>query len=286
MSQNNRNPLAQTMALGRFLKVPQEIRDMIWKRTLPTHDEVEPEICFLDESNSEYVMSEGNGGEARLKLTVYTAFPVLMHVCHKTRAFVQHSMISGIQFRPGPNGDNLQVPFRQFRPEIDTLYCISPLSLIFSSRTENHHIMKNVRSLAVPQEVYDLHRNLLVLSILEVFLNLENFRVVWVEYPFRMSDGTSRPRWCNLRPVNREGEMHSSEIDQNLTDWRDEVGEALSHVAMTSVQTDSIVCKAWNTATNTFEGLEFTQHTLVQYEGGKWGPVIVPDPEEQRVFLY
>lgn len=275
------------MAFARFLLLPKEIRDMVCKRTLPTHDEVEPEICFLDRGNSEYVRSEGNGREARLKLTVYTAFPVLMHVCLESRALVQNSVISGIQFRPGPIGYNLQVPFRQFRPEIDTLYCISRPSLIFSRLTENHHIMKNVRSLAVPLDVYYLHRNTLVCDILEVFLNLENFGVVWLQPRLRMSDGESPQRWCNLGPFNLGEEMQSSEIDQHLTEWRDEAGESFSYLATTFVQTDSIVCKAWNTATNTFEGLQFTQHSLVQYEGGgKWGLVIVPDPEEQRVFLY
>ncbi|KAK1674711.1 hypothetical protein BDP55DRAFT_666013 [Colletotrichum godetiae] len=66
----------------KFPHLPVELRQAIWRFSLPDKDE--PEVCVVT-----YLSRD----------TVYTAFSVLMHVCQDSRHFVQNSKASGIEFR-------------------------------------------------------------------------------------------------------------------------------------------------------------------------------------------
>ncbi|KAK1978502.1 hypothetical protein LZ30DRAFT_598993, partial [Colletotrichum cereale] len=65
-----------------FGELPPEIRALIWLLALP---EDEPEVCIVQPACN-----------TPQSLIVYTAFPVLMHVCHESRQFVQNPRLSGI----------------------------------------------------------------------------------------------------------------------------------------------------------------------------------------------
>jgi hypothetical protein len=103
-----------------FDRLPSELRLHVWGFTL--HDI--PEVCIVWPLNPDPVGSasenDGFGPVIESPLLVDTHFPVAMHVCRESRAFVQ-SPASGVRFRASEAAE-IPVPFRAFQPKMDTLY--------------------------------------------------------------------------------------------------------------------------------------------------------------------
>lgn len=100
------------MAGNGFNRLPSRVKALIYKHALP-HDE--PEVCIV----WPLVMEEEHRGPT-LPLLVDIGFPALMHVSREARAFVL-SEASCVRFRESALA-GCRVPFRAFRPELDTLF--------------------------------------------------------------------------------------------------------------------------------------------------------------------
>ena len=99
-------------AFTRFSSLPLELRQLVWHFAVPDD---EPEVLILREVNTT-LQGQDPTPEST---TVDTAFPALMHACHESRDFVlKHS---GLRFRFSPKA-RCEVPFRPFRPELDTVF--------------------------------------------------------------------------------------------------------------------------------------------------------------------
>ncbi|KAI0127569.1 hypothetical protein BJ170DRAFT_378831 [Xylariales sp. AK1849] len=90
-----------------FSKLPLELKAMIWRPVMP--DNVS-EVAMLTGS-----LPVDDGPAAHV--VIYTAYPVLMHVCREWRAYA----ISQTVFRYSQLA-GMDVPSRPFRPDIDVLY--------------------------------------------------------------------------------------------------------------------------------------------------------------------
>ncbi|CEJ87052.1 hypothetical protein VHEMI04287 [[Torrubiella] hemipterigena] len=109
------------MAFHQFSRFPREIREAIWQHTVY----YESEVCLCWPSNTCRGYPEGAGANSlnhspQLPLTVDTAYPVAMHVCHESRVTVQRPS-SGIRFRAS-QAAGCPTPFRRYLPELDILY--------------------------------------------------------------------------------------------------------------------------------------------------------------------
>lgn len=102
------------MTSPNITNIPLEIKLQIWKYALPDHV---PEVCILWPL---MLMWEEEERGPWLPLLVDTAFPVLMHVCREMRHFVL-SQESQVDFRESSSA-GCAVPYRRYRPELDTLY--------------------------------------------------------------------------------------------------------------------------------------------------------------------
>ncbi|KAK1596449.1 uncharacterized protein LY79DRAFT_65100 [Colletotrichum navitas] len=151
-----------------FGDFPPEIRVLIWQFAIP---ENEPEVCIVQPAC-----------DTPQSLLVYTAFPVLMHVCHESRQLVQNSRLSGINFISSKSANSTAgclVPSRRFRPELDTLFCPigGPAALEdISSQDELESILQETRYLAVSGKKEYI--NLLAWILLFHFPKLETLSVV------------------------------------------------------------------------------------------------------------
>ncbi|KAJ6788839.1 hypothetical protein PWT90_05942 [Aphanocladium album] len=101
-----------------FSKLPLEIRQMIWLLSMPDD---EPEVCLL----WPVVLHERYEGHFAVRATqpllVDVGWPVAMHVCRESRATMHDQPLSGLLLRTSPAA-GCPVPYRAFRPELDTLY--------------------------------------------------------------------------------------------------------------------------------------------------------------------
>lgn len=256
---------------------------MIWKLALPTHDEVESEVCVLGDRGATHIMGEAPGQEGKAKLTVYMAFPVLIHVCHESRAFVQNSKISDIHFRHHPTEDNCEVPFRLFRPDIDTLYWDISKRLSKSIPHEEYSIVKKVRFLAVSQKMFHQHMALLTKSILTELSNLEELGVVdqlgprILLYPSFPVQAPRRAKLRNIEDIIDSGllllcalEMWLNVSGTDIDSRREKASWYLNLIGDYWHRLAPVTCKAWNSTTNKFDGLELMIHAFIYYKRGKW----------------
>ncbi|GKT61979.1 hypothetical protein ColTof4_02393 [Colletotrichum tofieldiae] len=151
-----------------FGDLPPEIRALIWNFSLP---EDEPEVCIPQPTC-----------DTPQSLVVYTAFPVLMHVCYESRQFVQNSRLSGINFISSGSSAiaaGCPAPFRSFRPELDILFCQNkgPAALDdVSGEDELEPILQETRHLAISGEKEYI--NLVAWVLLFYFPKLETLSVV------------------------------------------------------------------------------------------------------------
>lgn len=103
----------EKMAAIGFSSLPERAKTLIYKLALP---EDEPEVCIVWP-----LVIEAEHRGPTLPLVVDVAFPALMHVSREARRFVLSEAASGVRFRESALA-GVRVPFRRFRPELDTLY--------------------------------------------------------------------------------------------------------------------------------------------------------------------
>lgn len=173
-------------SFGKFSDLPLELRQTIWKLRLPEEDE--SEVCVVTDQSRD---------------TVYTAFPLLMHVCQESRHFVQNSKVSGVEFCFSQEAE-CYVPVRKFRPELDMVYCHDAATLDLLRHGDNMPIGQ-IHYLTVP-----FCRRLLS-SIASAILRDPNFRLlrsvsILVSRPEGEEEGIAygipRPRRrCKLQEV-------------------------------------------------------------------------------------
>jgi hypothetical protein len=126
-----------------FGALPLELRQMIWHLALPDD---EPEVFVIQAAHIDQKVQSAPPEPK----TVDTAFPVLMHTCHESRAYVQNH--SGIRFHFSAEAD-CEVPYRPFRPELDTVFWDEDrvYHLWGSFYTADHdRWLSQVRHLAIP----------------------------------------------------------------------------------------------------------------------------------------
>jgi hypothetical protein len=159
---------------------------MIWKHAIPDD---EPEI-FMHQA-TEYWWSRN---KARAPMYVDTGFPVVMHVCHESRDFVQK--FGGLHFRSSPDAP-CPIPCRPFRPELDTVFwnekaCSFEYGFL---QAPYYHWMKQLRHLALPTTAAFPIQN--VQNVTEaVIRNCPNLRKLsLVAYP-----GSTRDAFCWRTP--------------------------------------------------------------------------------------
>ncbi|KAH6850082.1 hypothetical protein B0I37DRAFT_370664 [Chaetomium sp. MPI-CAGE-AT-0009] len=122
-----------------FGALPLELRQLIWHLALPDD---EPEVFVLEPAHIDRLGQD----VPRKPWTVDTAFPTLMHTCHESREYVRNH--SGICFRSPAEAD-CEVPYRPFRPELDTLFWDE--TRYYNPFSPDHGIwLSQVRHLAIP----------------------------------------------------------------------------------------------------------------------------------------
>lgn len=97
-----------------FNNLPSELRHIIWRLSLPDD---EPEVFILRRTDPQ--CHQKDDPPRPPPMTVDTAFPALMHVCHESRSVVLQNNSIRFRFSAAAGCD---VPCRQFRPELDTLF--------------------------------------------------------------------------------------------------------------------------------------------------------------------
>ncbi|KAK4155917.1 hypothetical protein C8A00DRAFT_13089 [Chaetomidium leptoderma] len=136
-----------------FNKLPCELRQMIWHFALPDDNH---EVLTL-QNPRETVDWDDDYGATEVAppepMTVEMACPALMHACHESRDFVLNH--SGTRFRTPSfsfSDDRFEVPFRPFRPELDTAFWSECLQW---GPGEDHHCLwlSQLRHLAIPSSV-------------------------------------------------------------------------------------------------------------------------------------
>ncbi|KAI5927931.1 hypothetical protein F4810DRAFT_705828 [Camillea tinctor] len=122
----------------RFTSLPPEIRYMIYDLALPPDV---PELYILQAdkipptnittTTTTTTNNPGTPQDAPQRPTVYTAYPVLMHVSREARQFAQSRTCLRPHYYPSPSPSPtasssscplLLVPYRLFRPDLDVLY--------------------------------------------------------------------------------------------------------------------------------------------------------------------
>ncbi|KAF4778773.1 hypothetical protein HER10_EVM0010314 [Colletotrichum scovillei] len=259
-----------------FGELPPEIRAEIWKLSLP---EVEPEVCIVPSTC-----------DTPQSLLVYTAFPVLMHVCHESRQFVQNSRLSGINLmRPRSAIDTIDfpVPFRPYQPELDTLFCQNqgPASLEdIASEDDFEHVIQETRHLAIPGEKEFLDLVAWVLTF--YFPKLETLSVV-VGDPsngscFGSYFDTPKTR-CKLRQINAGGThiykvdvkdldgtqtWDPSHLSRCMAEYTQELEKIIEECFNDMDRTLRRAHRWWNRESKTFRRVQYLTQTFVEYEAG------------------
>lgn len=162
------------MSFHCFAQLPAELRHLIWKISLALYQD-ESEVCLCWPSN----LSIGYGEDVflspdclpKLPFTVDLPFPSAMHVCRESRAAV---LARGSPFRfRDSSAAGCPVPFRLFRPDLDTLFIGSDAlralcCVTLSDLSANHpalalrRILRETENLAVsgPDDIrYDYVRS-------------------------------------------------------------------------------------------------------------------------------
>lgn len=229
-------------------------------------------------------------------LVVDTAFPVIMHVCRESRAFVLDgaSSHSPIKFRLSVQA-GCKVPYRHFRPSIDTLFWARTCKdSIFTQTLRNERLkeaLSSVVHLALEADstcsglrlLYMIDRSLPRLESLSVVFTCSSNNVIDV------STFQAPGRRCKLKQFPSQSakglwKVHSprgfhtdSEGYVPLENFLDEVRTHLLSQSGTSVDDGAWFGGSpysgtmWNRDTQSFQPLEYRTEIFVEYSPeGEW----------------
>ncbi|WYZ46298.1 hypothetical protein EsH8_IX_000523 [Colletotrichum jinshuiense] len=262
------------MTFHLFGDLPPEIRAAIWKLSLP---EDEPEVCIAQSTS-----------DTSQCMVVYTAYPVLMHVCRESRHFVQHFNLSGIRFTT-PETTCVQVrcpvPFRSFRPDLDTLFCQNrgPAAVEDLSDNISEPILDETLHLAITGEKEYL--DLVAWVITFYFPKLETLSVV-VDDPSRQccfdTYFEAPTKRCKLRRISDKHSNMTSIIGANkladtgtwepicLADCMAEYTQELEKIVTECFESMDTTLrelhKWWNHESRSIKKLKYLTETFIEYE--------------------
>ncbi|KAK2729993.1 hypothetical protein CKAH01_09902 [Colletotrichum kahawae] len=271
-----------------FQRLPMELRDAIWKLALP---EDEPEVCIAHPG-----MLKKGWKYPRKLFIVYTAYPVLMHICKESRAFTQNFNLSGVRFTTH-EGTTARVPIRFFRPDFDTLFvtraslhdnhdshlvidCLAHEPGLDSMIWEVRHLAVATREFPgiITDAIFDVLRELQ--TITQVFVNSSND-----DFNGWTKEGFEAPkRRCKLRNL-----IHTPAWQREINGWRED-DDFLEHVEwyMERFRKELDIHgrrsfreeylrgpqdyeeSAWDPALKEFTGLKLYAKLFVEYEAGNW----------------
>ncbi|KAI2621223.1 hypothetical protein GGR54DRAFT_93222 [Hypoxylon sp. NC1633] len=276
-----------------FNDLPIELRRLIWEQALP---EDAPEVCIpwpLEENLGEWDPGTDVSSTFTAKradyldpLLVDTGFPVLMHVCHEAREIA----LSRTRLRHSPLA-GCPVPFRAFRPDLDTLYVsVCRPSTLLAPRWGLYP--SGTRHLAL-----DLH-SAKDGSFLWVLVGNPRLDVHSISFvvPARKAilDAAARfrppARRCRLRPVEQPADGSHSHIvcvdrgyDRRMTglaryvdEVRDHVSDefrwALEDLGQLVPPRDAEWSRNWDAAESAFVDVSFQAKMFEEFRGGAWVP--------------
>lgn len=275
--------------------LPLELRQAIWKFSLPTDDDYVPEVCIAwplyvgGARQIERKRGFAAGQEPTRPFVVDVDFPVAMHVCHESRAFLQ-SKHSGMRFRESPAA-RCMVPFRRFRPELDIMHwsCWNAQYIMDMGGPRLFgHWWSEVRHLAL--DARGVHHPTFSWFIFDCLPKLETLSIVLADSSNNNSVREhSKPptRRCRLRPIPED-------VAQNMTLTVDYLGEKQCQSLCTfkdyirkhlDKEGERRYIEArefgppmqppfsggYNPATGSFEKMEISVVTFVEYyRGGEW----------------
>ncbi|KAK2041557.1 hypothetical protein LZ31DRAFT_625542 [Colletotrichum somersetense] len=261
------------MDFNLFGKFPPEIRALLWQYALP---EDEPEVCIVQPAC-----------DTLQSLLVHTAFPVLMHVCHESRQFVLNSRLSGINFispEAASSTAGCLVPFRLFRPDLDTLFCpvAGPAALEdISSQDELEPILQETRHLAVTGKKE--HINLLAWILLFYFPKLETLSVVanglslgaCFESPFdapktrcklqRISGGPARSMIRGAKKFVNAGSSGPVHFSDCMENYANELENLMAECVEDMDRTIRKSHPWWDNETNAVRKVKYLVQAFVEY---------------------
>ena len=192
--------LLVAMTFPIFCRFPKEIREIIWLYSLPPD---EPEVCLMWPVNL-YERDEGpRGMQPTQPFVVDIGFPAMMHACQESRALVQNTKRSGVRFRSS-TAAGCPVPFRRYRPDLDTLYWGSEnfQPLIWSGAFEEQ--LHDVKSVALDIQLCFRHQSYFVDYLQHELDGLQNLSLVLPDSTGRKPDGNGHP--------DSDGNRHSDKI--------------------------------------------------------------------------
>lgn len=256
---------------------------MIWGLSLP---EDEPEVCI---SWPTYIDGYQQLQEPYL---VDVAFPVLMHICRETRQFAlapptEHSHLSP-RFRFSKEAD-CRVPYRHFRPELDTIYITSwHYDQVLRMYEFNHQIIRQSVHLAVEMCVWGMS-SYWFLDF--VFKHMQNIKTISVVFPSSESDRynfdndifqppTRRCRLVDIRQspdeVTGAARMPSSTPGRlsptvaSVRDWTDLRWQAVverADIGWAHAEGEEIYeGNAWDRESQSFVGVTYAPFVFVQFK--------------------
>lgn len=184
-------------------RVPPEIKIHILEFALP--DDV-PEVCILWP-----LVLNSDDDFPSLPLLVDTGFPVIMHVCSEWRDLVMNTRSFGVRLRESSLA-GCAVPFRAFRPDLDTLY-IGACNHRFL--TAHNFILATAENVALELAsafIWDNVANL----IYGMTKSLRTLSLVFNDYketPHELSTFQAPARRCRLENLTSKAEYVSRATD-------------------------------------------------------------------------
>ncbi|KAH6661303.1 hypothetical protein BKA67DRAFT_81286 [Truncatella angustata] len=151
-----------------FNKLPIELKELVLQYSMPT--EV-PEIAFLPGGLRPIIpLGPRPDDSAEHYLIIYTAYPVLMHVCREWRGFA----VARTTLRYSQTA-LMDVPTRQFRPEIDVLYIPAVDSSPVWFSADRH--CSTTRHIAMQPQTF-LNYGARSLALMTYFTNMETLTII------------------------------------------------------------------------------------------------------------
>ncbi|XXG98916.1 Nem1-Spo7 phosphatase regulatory subunit [Hypoxylon texense] len=264
-----------------FNDLPAELRYMIWRFALPDDS---PEVCIPWPLEEVPLRRDPDGEIPRRSrflepFLVDTDFPVTMHVCRESREVA----ISSIHLRYSPVA-GCPVPFRAFRPELDTLYvsvCRPP--------SDNNVVPRWGQFPAARHLALDLHSlkdgSFLWILVGNPFLDVRSLTCVLpLSNAILDTAARFRPpvRRCRLREVVQPSNGAQSHIiyvdrgyDRRMTGMGRYLEEVQDHMGaefadiLEAADIPEEYLRRWNAEASRFD-IDFSAKTFEEYRGGRW----------------
>ncbi|KAM0815305.1 hypothetical protein AB5N19_01099 [Seiridium cardinale] len=256
------------LGFPRFSDFPAEIRILIWECAIP--DDV-PEIHVLKPSSI----------RPHAYPSVDTAFPTVMHVSQEAR----ESCVRRLTMRPCPDLDGLQVPYRNFRPELDIMFIGVFNFYAFFSRPEFFYggMVRRLRHVAVDIVLATTANRMA--NVLQYLDKLETMSVVFGQPGHLHVAGQALPQGyavqrCRLRTLtNAEyentlvGDRPRPRDHQPVRSYLSDVRREIEHLTRQLIPTldEQVNVGVWDYQKRKLKTeFKLNAQTLEEYQEGEW----------------